>query len=285
MRRFKKLVLLSVALIAALAFAGCSSSKETEKTSQASQDNTTKTVTLKVGATPVPHKEILEFVKPMLEKKGINLEIVDFTDYVLPNKALASGEIDANYFQHVPYLDDFKKQNNLDLTYTVKVHFEPMGIYPGKVKALDKLPNGAQIAVPNDVTNEARALLLLEKAGLIKVKPGAGLNATKKDIVENPKKIDIKELEAAQIPRSLPDVDLAVINGNYAVEAGLKAGVDALLSEDAKSEAANTFANVVAIRKGDENRPEIKALDEVLQSPELKKFIEDKYKGAVVPVF
>lgn len=285
MNKLKKFALLAFVLIAALAFGGCSSEKASETTGQDEAKGNDKAVTLKVGATPVPHKEILEFAKPLLKEKGIDLEIVEFTNYVLPNKALANGELDANYFQHVPYLDDFKKENNLDLTYTVKVHFEPMGIYPGKAKSLDSLKEGAQVAVPNDVTNEARALLLLEKAGLIKVKAGAGLNATKKDIVENPKKLDIKELEAAQIPRSLPDVDVAVINGNYAVEAGLKAGVDSLISEDAKSEAADTFGNIIAVRSGDENRPEIKTLDAVLQSPEVKKFIEDKYKGAVVPVF
>ena len=193
--------------------------------------------------------------------------------------------LDANYFQHVPYLEDFSKENKLDLTYTVKVHFEPMGIYPGKAKALDKLAEGSKIAVPNDTTNEARALLLLEKAGVIKIKPGVGLEATKKDIVENTKKLEIVELEAAQIPRSLPDVDVAVINGNYAAEAKLKPGVDALVSEDKNSEAANTFANVIEIRKGDENREEIKILGQVLNSPEVKRFIEDKYQGAVVPVF
>jgi len=286
MKRFKGLLLVAVVILAAILVVGCGSKQEAEKPAgEPAKEEAKAAVTLKVGATPVPHKEILEFAKPLLKKKGVELEIVEFTDYVLPNKALAGKELDANYFQHVPYLEDFSKENKLDLTYTVKVHFEPMGIYPGKVKALDKLAAGAKIAVPNDTTNEARALLLLEKVGLIKVKPGVGLKATKKDIIDNPKKLEIVELEAAQIPRALPDVALAVINGNYAVEAGLKAGKDALVSEDKTSEAADTFANIVAVRKGDENSAGIKILDEVLTSPEVKKFIEDKYEGAVVPVF
>ncbi len=286
MKRFKKLLFLAVVAVLTVVIVGCGSKKEAEKTAvEPAKEENKASVTLKVGATPVPHKEILEFVKPLLKEKGVELEITDFTDYVLPNKALANKELDANYFQHVPYLEDFSKENKLNLTYTVKIHFEPMGIYPGKVKALDKLATGAKIAVPNDTTNEARALLLLEQVGLIKVKPGTGLKATKKDIIENSKKLEIVELEAAQIPRSLPDVDLAVINGNYAVEAGLKAGVDALVSEDKNSAAADTFANILAVRKGDENSESLKTLGEVLTSPDVKKFIEDKYQGAVVPVF
>lgn len=283
MKRFKGLFLLTAVLIIALAIVGCGGQQDTGTTGEEPSEK--EAITLKVGATPVPHKEILEFAAPLLEEKGVQLEIVEFTDYILPNNALANGELDANYFQHLPYLEDFSAENNLDLTYTTKVHFEPMGIYPGKVKSLEALEDGAQIAVPNDPTNEARALLLLEKAGLIKVKEGAGLKATKNDIIENTKNLDIKELEAAQIPRSLPDVDLAVINGNYAVEAGLTAGKDALMSEDKESEAADTFANIIAVRKGDEAAEGIKILDQVLTSPEVKQYIEDKYQGAVVPVF
>ncbi|GAB4261666.1 MAG: hypothetical protein Kow00111_10040 [Thermincola ferriacetica] len=176
MRRAKILLLLAAVLLVAVIAVGCSGAKETGQSGEKGA------LTLKIGATPVPHKEILEFAKPLLKEKGVDLEIVEFTDYVLPNKALASGELDANYFQHIPYLEEFSKENNLDLTYTTKVHFEPMGIYPGKVKSLDQVKEGAQIAVPNDVTNEARALLLLEKAGLLKIKPGAGLKATKKTL-------------------------------------------------------------------------------------------------------
>lgn len=276
----KVLAIISGLALLAGAISGCG----VQQAKDARQLAGSKEVVLKVGATPAPHKEILEAAQPLLQQKGIKLEIVEFTDYILPNKALANGELDANYFQHVPYLEDFSKENQLDLTYTVKVHFEPMGIYPGKSKNLAQLPEKAVIAVPNDPTNEARALLLLEQAGLIKVKPGAGLKATRQDIIENPKQLQIQELDAAQIPRSLPDVDLAVINGNYAVEAGLNAGKDALVSEDKNSEAAQTFGNIIAVRKGDENKEAIKALGEVLLSQEIKKFIEEKYQGAVLPL-
>ncbi|GAW92422.1 MetQ/NlpA family ABC transporter substrate-binding protein [Calderihabitans maritimus] len=270
-----------------LLVAGCGqSATETQETGKAGETETKQeTVKLVVGATPVPHAEILEAAKPLLAEKGIELEIKEFTDYVLPNQALADGELDANYFQHVPYLNDFKEKNNLDLTYTVAVHFEPMGLYSQKIKSLEELTEGAKIAVPNDPTNEARALLLLQDNGLIKLKEGIGLTATVNDIVENPKQLEIIELEAAQIPRSLPDVDAAVINGNYAIDAGLSPAKDAIVSESKDSLAAETYANVVAVRVGDEDREEIKALGEVLTSPEIKKFIEETYQGAVVPVF
>jgi D-methionine transport system substrate-binding protein len=240
---------------------------------------------LTVGAVPVPHGEILKFITPILKEKGIDLKIVEFTDYVQPNLALQNKELDANYFQHVPYLDDFNKKNNTQLSATVAVHFEPLGLYPGKTKTLEELKDGDSIAVPNDTTNEARALLLLQSAGILKVKEGTGLEATVKDIVENPKNIQIKELEAAQISRSLPDVNLAVINGNYAIEAGLNAATDALKAEDKDTLAAKTFANIITVRTGDENREDIKILDEVITSPEVRDFINDKYKGAVIPVF
>lgn len=240
---------------------------------------------LVVGATPVPHAEILEKAKELLKEKGIELEIVEFTDYVTPNKALANGELDANYFQHLPYLEDFKKKNNLDLTSTVAVHFEPMGIYSKKIKSLDELQDGDQIAVPNDPTNEARALLLLQDNGIITLKEGVGLEATKQDIVDKKVDVEIVELEAAQIPRSLEDVAAAVINGNYAIEAGLSPAKDAITAETKDSLAAKTYANIVAVRAGEENREEIKALNEVLTSPEIKQFIEEKYQGSVIPVF
>lgn len=241
-------------------------------------------VPLKIGATPVPHSEILEFIKPLLLEKGILLEIVEFTDYVQPNLALDNKELDANFFQHVPYLNDFNEKNGTKISAIIPVHFEPLGLYPGKTKTLADLKDGASIAVPNDTSNEARALLLLEAAGLIKVDAAAGLNATVKDITENTKNLKIVELEAAQIPRSLPDVDLAIINGNYAIEAGLNAATDALLAEDKESLAAETFANIIVTRT-DDNRPEFDILKEVLQSDELKSFLEEQYKGAVVPVF
>lgn len=272
----KKTKLLSLALVGILAlstvFAGCAKQASNPKV-------------LTVGATVKPHSEILKFVQPKLKEKGIELKIVEFTDYVQPNLALQNKDLDANYFQHLPYLEDFNVKNNTQLSSAVGVHFEPLGLYAGKTKALADVKDGDTIAVPNDTTNEARALLLLETAGLIKIKEGAGLNATVKDIVENPKNLEIKELEAAQIARALPDVNLAVINGNYAIEAGLNAAKDALLAEDKDSLAAKTFANIVVVRTGDESREDIKALVEVMTSKETKDFINETYQGSVIPVF
>lgn len=259
--------------------AGCGDKQETGSQETEKQE-TTKLV---VGATPVPHAEILEKAKALLAAKGIELEIKVFTDYVTPNTALADGSLDANFFQHVPYLEDFTKENKLDLTHTVAVHYEPMGLYSQKIKSLDELKDGDKIAVPNDVTNEARALLLLQDNGILKLKDANNLKATKNDIAEYTVKVEIVELEAAQLTRALPDVTAAIINGNYAIDAGLSPAKDAIISESKDSLAAKTYANVVAIRKGDENREEIKALNEVLTSPEIKQFIEEKYQGAVVP--
>ncbi|MGI6161000.1 MAG: MetQ/NlpA family ABC transporter substrate-binding protein [Christensenellales bacterium] len=241
-------------------------------------------VTLKIGATAVPHAEILEFAKPLLAQKGVDLEILIFDDYVLPNTALFENEIDANFFQHLPYLENFNAQNKTDLISAVAVHYEPLGIYPGKTASFEDLKDGAQIAVPNDTTNEARALKLLEVAGLIKLKADAGFDATVRDIAENPRKFKIVELDAAQIPRSLPDVELAVINGNYALQASLNAE-DALATEAKDSDATSTFANIVAIRSGDESRPEIQALIEVLTGEDVKAYINDTYSGSVLPIF
>ena len=237
-----------------------------------------------VGASPAPHAEILGAAKDVLAAKGYELEIVEYTDYVLPNNALDSGDLDANYFQHKPYLDSFNEQNGTKLVSAGAIHYEPFGIYAGKTTSLEELPDKGTVLVPNDVSNEARALLLLEAQGLIKLKEGVGLDATKNDIVENPKNLDIVELEAAQLPRSLADGDIAVINGNYAIEAGLKVS-DALAVEDSQSLAATTYGNVVAVREGDENSDAIKALVEALTSPEVKTFMEETYEGAVVPLF
>ena len=247
-------------------------------------------ITLKVGASPVPHAEILAEVKDVLAEEGINLEVIEFTDYVQPNTALEDGSLDANYFQHFPYLDDFNKareEENSDwitLVPLVYTHFEPMGVYKGKSSDLANLPEGAKIAVPNDPTNEARALLLLEANGLIKIDESKGLEATKKDIVENKKNFEIVELEAAQVARSLPDVAIAVINGNYALDAGLTED-DVLAQEDADSEAAKTYANLIAVREGDEELPQFVALKEAITSDAIRKFIEENYKGLVKPVF
>ena len=238
-----------------------------------------------VGASSTPHAKILEQARPALEAAGYKLEIVEYADYVQPNLALDSGDLDANYFQHQPYLDQFNQENKTDMVSAAIIHYEPYGVYPGKTASFDALGEGAQIAVPNDATNEARALLLLEAQGLIKLNDGAGLNATKNDIADNPKKLEIVEIEAAQLARSLQDVDMAVINGNYAIEAGLNVAEDAIAFEDKDSIAAETYGNIIAVRKGDENRADIKALVEALKSDEVKKFINDTYEGAVVPKF
>ncbi|GAB1477180.1 MetQ/NlpA family ABC transporter substrate-binding protein [Bacillota bacterium] len=267
------LVILTLTLIA-----GCGAAEEPS-------DTEAELTPILVGATPAPHAEILEIVKPLLLEQGYDLKIVDFVDYVQPNLAVDSGDIDANYFQHQPYLDDFNAEQGTELVSIAAVHYEPFGIYPGKTSSLDALPDGAKIAVPNDTTNEARALLLLEAQGLIKLKANLGLTATKNDIIDNPKNFDIVELEAAQIPRSLPDVDIAVINGNYALEAQLSVKNDALATEDASSVAAQTYANILVVKVGNEGREDLQALAAALLSPEVKAFIESTYDGAVVPMF
>lgn len=247
-------------------------------------------VTIKVGASPVPHAAMLEAVKDDLAEMGVVVEIVEFTDYVLPNMSLEDGSIDANFFQHQPYLDDFNaSESKKDSSWTtlvplVAVHFEPMGLYKGKTASIDDLADGATIAVPNDPTNEARALLLLEANGLIKIAEGKGLEATAKDIVDNPKKIKIQEIEAAQVALSLQDVDLAVINGNYALEAGLTTA-DAIAQEAKDSEAAVKYANVVAVRDGEQALPQFTALAQALTSDAMKTFLEETYKGSVAPAF
>lgn len=240
--------------------------------------------TLTVGASPAPHAEILEAARDILKEKGYDLDIVEYTDYVQPNLALDAGDLDANYFQHLPYLEQFCQERGTKLVSAAAIHYEPFGIYAGKTDSLEALADGARVAVPNDATNEARALLLLEANGLITLDEEAGLNATKNDIVENPKNLDIYELEAAQIPRSLSDVDIAVINGNYAIDAGLSIS-DALAIEDSDSIGATTYANVVAVQEGHENDPGIVALVEALESDTVKQFMEDTYQGAVVPLF
>ncbi|MFI9602341.1 MetQ/NlpA family ABC transporter substrate-binding protein [Streptomyces sp. NPDC052043] len=240
---------------------------------------------LTVGATPNPQGEILTYVKDHLAKKaGLKLEVKEFTDYVTPDTAVQQGQLDANYFQHKPYLDDFNKKNGTDLVPVPggAVHLEPLGVYSKSVKKLADLKKGATVAVPNDTTNEARALKLLEANGLIKLKAGAGYDATPKDVTSNPKNIQFKELEAAQLPRSLGDVDAAVINGNYALEAKLSPAKDAIAAEAAQG---NPYANILVVKKGNENDPRVKKLAKLLTSPEVKKFIEDKYNGAVVPAF
>ena len=223
--------------------------------------------------------------KEVLAEQGIDLEVVEFSDYVQPNLVTESGEVDANYFQHTPYLDSFNEENGTHLVSVGAVHYEPFGIYPGKSSDLENIADGATIAVPNDTTNEARALQLLAAQGLITVRDGAGLTATINDITENPHNLQIKEIEAAQLPRTVQDVDFAVINGNYAMEAGFSVGKDALATEDASSEAAQTYANVLVVKEGNENDPAIQALYAALTSDKVKDYINETYDGAVVPIF
>lgn len=268
MKKSLKSFLLATTLVASLALVGCGSDSDSS-------------TTLKVGASPEPHSKMLELVKDDLKEEGIDLEIIEFADYVKPNLSLADKEIDANFIQHLPYLESFNKDNNTELVSLGAVHIEPMGAYSEKIKTIDELADGASVTIPNDASNGARALLLLEKNGLIKLDEKAGFNATEKDIVENPKNLKFQALEAATLPRTLKDVDIAIINGNYALQAGFNAVDDAILLEENSS----PYSNIITIRKGDEERPELKALMKALQSEEIKKYIEDNFDGAVIPAF
>lgn len=273
MKKFTAITLILILALSALTACG----------SKDSSDSDSKTI--RIGASPTPHAEILQVAKEILADEGYNLEIVEFSDYVLPNTSLESGDLDANYFQHQPYLDDFNKENKTHLVSVAAIHYEPFGIYPGKTASIADLKDGATIAVPNDATNEARALLLLEAQGLITLKDGADLKATINDITENKKNLKIVEIEAAQLARSLQDVDLAVINGNYAIQAGLSVSKDAIATEDKASVAAETYANILVVKEGNEDKASTKALIKALKSDKVKKFIEEKYDGSVVPVF
>ena len=291
----KKLVslLLSGALTVGL-LAGCGSTgnsgtantpaANTESPAASTETGSLEGTTLKVGATPAPHAEILEVVKDILAEQGITLDIVEFNDYIQPNLAVEDGSLDANYFQHITYMNEFNVSDGTHLVSAAEVHYEPFGLYAGKTATLDELADGAQIAVPNDTTNEARALLLLEQEGLITLREGAGITATKADIEENPKNLEIVELEASQLPVRLADVDMAVINGNYALDAGLNVS-DALAVESADGEAAQAYVNVLAVKEGRETEPAIQALAAALCSDEVKTYIEENYNGAVVAVF
>lgn len=240
--------------------------------------------TITVAASPTPHAEILEASKDLLKEKGYTLEIKEFDDYPQQNVVVDEGEFDANYFQHQPYLDNFNEEKGSDLVSAAKIHYEPLGIYPGASENLENIKDGAKIAVPNDATNEARALLLLEENGIITLKEDAGLNATKKDVEENPHNIEIVELDAAQIARVVEELDFVILNGNYALDAGFNVQTDAIAKEEADSEAAQTYANIIAVKKENKDSEKIKALVEVLQSEEIGKFITDTYEGAVVPM-
>ena len=239
--------------------------------------------TIKVAASATPHAEILEEAKPILEKEGWDLEVTVFDDYVQPNLVVESGDFDANYFQHIPYLDNFNEEQGTHLVNAGGIHYEPFGIYPGTKKTLDDLEDGDTIAVPNDTTNEARALLLLQDNGVITLKDGAGLEATVKDIEENPKNIQIEELEAAQVSRVKDEVAFVVLNGNYALQAGYSVSKDSIAHETSDSEAAKTYVNIIAVKEGNEDNEAVKALVDVLKSDEIKDFINEKYDGAVIP--
>lgn len=274
----KKITYLLLALVLAIGtLTACGSSDKESGTKEAAGK------TIKVAASATPHAIILEEAKTLLKKQGWDLEIKVFDDYVQPNNVVESGEFDANYFQHIPYLENFNKEKGTHLVNAGGIHYEPFGIYPGTEKKLDELKEGDTIAVPNDTTNEARALLLLQDKGIIKLKDGAGLEATVKDIAENPKNIKIQELEAAQVSRVKDEVAFVVLNGNYALEAGYSVEKDSIAYEKSDSEAAKTYVNVIAVKEGNENNEGIKALISVLKSDEIKKFINEKFNGAVVP--
>ena len=281
----KKTLALLLAVVMVLALAACGSSAKTEAPAAEAEAPAAEGTTLRIAASPTPHAEILAVAKDLLAAKGITLEIIEYTDYVQPNLVVDSGELDANYFQHMPYLESFNAENNTNVVSAGLIHYEPFGIFAGKTAAIADLPDGAQISIPNDATNGARALLLLQQEGILTLKDGVGIEATVYDIVDNPKNVEIVEMEAAQLPLSLEDVDLAVINGNYALDAGLNPATDALAIEDASGDAAQTFANLIGVKAGRENDPAIVALVEALQSQEVADFINSTYNGAVVPIF
>ena len=273
----KKILALALAGVLVVgALTGCGSSKSE------SSEKKTDDKKITVAASATPHAEILEEAKTLLKDKGYELEVKVFDDYVQPNNVVESGEFDANYFQHVPYLEQFNEEKGTHLVVAGKIHYEPFGIYPGTKKELKDIAKGDKIAVPNDTTNEARALLLLQDNGIIKLKDGAGIKATVNDIEENPNNIEIVELEAAQVPRVVNEVAYVVLNGNYALEANYTVKKDALAYEKSDSEAAKTYVNVIAVKEGNENSEKIKALVDVLKSDSIKKFINEKYDGAVI---
>ena len=276
MKKFGAFLLAGVLAIGTLT--GCGS---TDKKAEGSTGSTDSKV-IKVAASATPHAEILEEAKPLLEKEGYDLEVTVFDDYVQPNEVVDSGDFDANYFQHAPYMEQFNKEKGTKLVDAGDIHYEPFGIYPGTKKSLDEIADGDEIAVPNDTTNEARALLLLQDNGIIKLKDGAGLTATVNDIAENPHNIKIVELEAAQVARVTGETAFVVLNGNYALQAGYSVKKDALAYEAADSEAAKTYVNIIAVKDGNQDSDAIKALVKVLKSDEIKKFIDEKYDGAVI---
>ena len=273
----KKIFALALALALCLSLAACGGSKKEESTTETAAE----TVTLKVAASPTPHAEILALVVDDLAEQGIELVVTEYGDYVIPNTAVEEGDEDVNFFQHLPYLENFNVEHGTHLVSVAPIHVEPMGLYAGKSADLANLPDGASVAVPNDVTNEARALLLLETQGLIKLAEGAGLEATPIDIVENPKNLTFNELEAAMVPTILSEVDIAIINSNFALQAGLNPMEDSLAMEGGES----PYANILVVKEGNENNEAVQALIAALQSDEVRDFIIETYEGAVVPLF
>lgn len=284
----RKKALLSVLLTGVVAFGvltGCGNSSSESKSEDTKAENTEaeENTVIKVAASATPHAEILEQVKPILEEQGYDLEVTVFDDYVQPNEVVESGEFDANYFQHQPYLDSFNEEKGTHLVSVGGIHYEPFGIYPGTKDSLDDIADGDSIAVPNDTTNEARALLLLQDNGVITLKDGVGLEATVNDIKENPHNVKIVELEAAQVARVVDETAYVVLNGNYALEAGYSVSKDALAYEKSDSEAAKTYVNIIAVKEGNEDNKAVKALVDVLKSDEIKDYINETYDGAVIP--
>lgn len=288
MKQFRKVLALTLALVLSLSFAACASKSAAENVEkvpaeEAASDTVEQKGTITVAASPTPHAEILEQAKPILQAMGWTLEVKEFQDYVQPNNVVESGEFDANYFQHIPYLENFNEEQGTHLVNAGGIHYEPFGIYPGTKSSLDDIAEGDTIAVPNDTTNEARALLLLQDNGILKLKDGAGLTATVLDIEENPYNVEILELEAAQVPRVKDEVAYVVLNGNYALDAGFSVAKDALSYEKSDSDAAKTYVNIIAVKEGNENSEKIQALVAALKSDTIRQYINDTYDGAVVP--
>ncbi len=288
MKQFRKVLALTLALVLSLSFAACASKSAAENVEkvpaeEAVSDTVEQKGTITVAASPTPHAEILAQAAPILAAEGWTLEVKEFQDYVQPNNVVESGEFDANYFQHIPYLENFNEEQGTHLVNAGGIHYEPFGIYPGTKSSLDDIAEGDTIAVPNDTTNEARALLLLQDNGILKLKDGAGLTATVLDIEENPYNVEILELEAAQVPRVKDEVAYVVLNGNYALDAGFSVAKDSLAYEKSDSDAAKTYVNVIAVKEGNENSEKILALVGVLKSDAIRQYINDTYDGAVVP--
>ena len=284
MKKLVSLLLTGTLALGLLAGCGSNGGGAAATPTPATGGDPAQAVTLKIGASPAPHEEILQVVKEILAGQGITLEIVEFTDYIQPNEAVESGDIDANYFQHITYMNNFNAEQGTHLASVAEIHYEPMGIYAGRAASLTGLPDGAEIGVPNDPTNGGRALLLLQEQGLITLPEDAGLEPTVLDIVDNPHNFKITEMEAAQLPRSLDSLDVAVVNGNYAIQAGLKMS-DALAIESAEGTAGTAYVNVLTVKEGRENETAIQALAEAMKSQQVKDYITETYGGAVVAVF